>query len=90
MFINNDTVRLLTKIDIDFNISIGQADRLGNYVTASHRLVTNVSLVPGINRIPVPIHNYKGDIVSVKLAGQRPSFAILPIEGNGEDSNSSK
>lgn len=84
VYINNDTARLITKIDLDFTISIGQADRLGNYVNANRKLITGVSLVQGINRIPVPIHNYKGDIVSVKLAAQRPTFAILPIEGNGQ------
>jgi hypothetical protein len=84
VYINNDTARLITKIDLDFTISIGQADRLGNYVTANRKLITGVSLDKGINRIPVAIHNYKGDIVSVKLAAQRPTFAILPIEGNGQ------
>ncbi len=84
VFIINDTVRLLTKIDIDFIVTINHADRMGNPIQASRRLVTNASLVPGTNRIPVPIHNYKGDIVSVKMAGQNPTFAITPIEGNGQ------
>ncbi len=84
VYINNDTARLITKIDIDFTISIGQADPLRNYISANRKFITGVPLEPGINRIPVPIHNYKGDIVSVKLAEQRPTFTILPIEGNGQ------
>lgn len=84
VYINNDTARLINRLEIDFNISIGQADRLNNYVPANRKFITNVSLLPGINRVPVPIHNFKGDIISVKLAEQRPSFTILPIEGNGQ------
>lgn len=83
LYIMDDSPNLTTRREVDIQISSGQLDRLGNTVYSNRRLVTNISLEKGMNRIPMNIHNYKGDIVSAKLLGNRPKTTILPIEGTG-------
>ena len=83
VFIMDDSPNLNTKVEVDVQISIAQLDRLGHRVYSNRKLVTDIPLVKGMNRIPMNIHNYKGDIVSAQIIGSRPKTSILPIEGTG-------
>lgn len=80
VYLLNDSAQLTSKHEIDFEISIGHYDRAKNIVVANRKVVTGIVLEKGINRVPVNIHNYKGDIVQVRLQDQRFKYPILPIE----------
>lgn len=80
VYINNDTPKLTSVHEIDVQISIAQHDWAKNNIYANRKIIRGITLGKGINRVPVNIHNYKGDIVEVRLLGQRMIFPILPIE----------
>lgn len=84
VYFYRDTDKLTSKHEIDFEVSIGHYDRAKNLVVANRKLVTGIVLEDRITRVPVNIHNYKGDIVSVKMKGERYKFPILPIEPRGD------
>lgn len=84
VYILNDTPKLTSVHEIDVQISIAHLDRAKNNVYANRKIVRGITLEKGINRIPMNIHNYKGDVVEVRLLAQRMKFPILPIEVAGE------
>jgi hypothetical protein len=57
----DDNPNLTIKRVVDIQISIAQLDRLGNAVYSNRNIVTDIPLEKGLNRIPMNIHNYKGD-----------------------------
>lgn len=87
LFVVDDNPNLTIKREIDIQISIAQLDRLGNPVYANRKTVTDIPLEKGTNRIPMNIHNYKGDIVRAQIVGDRPRTTIRPIEGTGRIDN---
>lgn len=84
LFVMDDTPNLYRKNEIDLEISINHFDHNKNMVEASKKQFVGIELVKGINRIPLNIHNYKGDVVSVKMRGQRPKQSIGAFEVTGE------
>lgn len=68
------------KAEIDLKVIIGHYDRDMNLVPASQVVLNSVPIENGINRIPINIHNYKGDIVWVRLIGVRQKMPITAIE----------
>lgn len=68
------------KAEVDLKVIIGHYDRDSNMVPANQVLVTNIPIENGMNRIPININNYKGDIVWVRLVGVRQKMPITPIE----------
>ena len=80
VFMMDDSPYAYSKATIDLKITIGQYDRNKNLVAASQRVVKDISVNKGITRIPINIHNYKGDIVSVHLVGVNQKIPIHPID----------
>jgi hypothetical protein len=61
-------------------VRIGHFDRLKNLIEASRVVRTSIPIQKGINRIPINVMNYKGDIVQAKLIGVRMKQAYQPVE----------
>lgn len=61
---------------IDLRVTIGQYDRAKNLIPASQVIRREVPLHKGINRIPVNVHNYAGDVVWVHLIGVTQKMTI--------------
>lgn len=80
VYITDDSPYAYSKASIDLRVTIGQYDRAKNMVPASMVVVREISIGKGVNRIPINIHNYKGDIVSVKLIGVNQKIPIHPID----------
>ena len=80
VYITDDSPYAYSKASIDLRVTIGQYDRAKNVIPASRVVVNNIPLEKGVNRIPINIHNYKGDIVSVHLVGVNQKIPIHPID----------
>jgi hypothetical protein len=80
VYMMDDSPYAYSKATIDLRVTIGQYDRNKNLVPASRRLVKDIPVNKGITRIPINIHNYKGDIVSVHLVGVNQKIPIHPID----------
>lgn len=78
-YITDDSPYAYSKASIDLRVTIGQYDRAQNMIPANRVVVRNIPIGKGVNRIPINIHNYKGDIVSVHLVGVNQKIAIHPI-----------
>ncbi len=81
VYIRDGSSNLNAKSEVDLQINIGALDRLGNAIYANRKRINGIPIVPGINRIPLNIHNYKGDIVHIFMVDLRPKSAIGTIEG---------
>lgn len=68
------------KSEIDMQLTINHYDHLRNLVEASRRVLHGIPVEKGLTRIPFNIHNYKGDIVQVKLLDVRQRFSIKPLD----------
>jgi hypothetical protein len=64
----------------NFVIVFGHLDRLRNMIEANRVVRTGIRIQKGINRVPINIMNYKGDIVKANLVGVRMKQAYQPIE----------
>lgn len=80
VYIRDDSPYHYSKASIDLKVSIGHYDRAHNLVVASEVSRQGIPITNGLNRIPVNIHNYKGDIVQVKLTGVQQTIPYQPIE----------
>ncbi len=80
VYINDDSVYQYSKAEIDLRIRIGHHDRASNLVPANESVVQNIPIQKGVNRIPMAIHNYKGDIVQVHLLDVRQKIPIKAID----------
>ena len=80
VFMMDDSPYAYSKATIDLKVTIGQYDRNKNLVPANRTLVKDIVIQKGITRIPINIHNYKGDIVSVHLVGVNQKIPIHPID----------
>lgn len=84
VFMMDDSPYFPKTSEIDLRVAIGHADRNRNLIAGDMVVVRNIQIQSGINRVPIPIHNYKGDIVSVNLIGVRQKLPYQAIEVVGE------
>lgn len=70
------------KSEIDLMVTINHYDHdyLRNLVETNRRVLRGIPIEKGMTKIPFNIHNYKGDIVVVKLLDVRQRFSIKPID----------
>lgn len=80
VYVRDDSTYFYNTAFVDVRVTIAQADRLGNNIAINQAIRENVPIQKGINRIPVNIHHYKGDIVKAHLIGVRIGMSYLPIE----------
>ena len=80
LYVRDDTNYFYNKVTIDIHLTIAHLDRAGNNVTASDVRRTGIPLTKGLNRIPININNFKGDIVKAHITGVYPSLPYQPIE----------
>jgi hypothetical protein len=80
VYINDDSTYQYSKAEIDLRIRIGHHDRAGNLVKANESFIQSISIQKGVNRIPLAIHNYKGDVVHVHLLDVRQKLPIKAID----------
>lgn len=80
VYIRDDSPYHYSKASIEIKVSIGHYDRAHNVVIANEVIRREIAISNGLNRIPVNIHNYKGDIVQVKLIGVQQAIPYHPIE----------
>ena len=80
LYLNNDLPLPSSETSIDLKITVGSYDRAGNLVVASQVDRNKIRISSGINRIPVNIHVYKGDIVRVQLMDIAQKVPILELE----------
>lgn len=80
VFIRDDSPYHYTKGSIDLLVIIAHYDRDKNLVTANQVIRKDIPILNGINRVPINIHNYPGDIVSVRLIGVDQKKSIHPID----------
>ncbi len=80
VYINDDSIYHYKKAEIDLRIRIGHYDRAKNLVEANETMMENIPIQRGVNRIPMAIHNYKGDVVHVHLLGVRQKLPISAID----------
>lgn len=80
LYLYDDSPHNDTRSEADLLITINQYDEVRNLVEASRRVLQGVTVNKGITRVPVNIHNYKGDIVQIKILAVRQKFAIKGLE----------
>lgn len=80
VFMQDDSTFYYSKAEIDLRVTIGHYDRANNMVPANQVIMRGIPLEKGINRIPININNYKGDIVWVHLIGVRQKLQIKGVE----------
>lgn len=80
VYIQDDSPYQYTKGTIDLKVTIGHYDRAKNMVPANQVIRREIPVTNGLNRIPINIHNYKGDIVWVNLIGVNQKIPIHPID----------
>lgn len=80
LFVRDDTTYQDKSTLIDVQIRIGQADRAGNMVAANTAIYRDIPIEKGITMVPLPIHNYPGDIISIFILGVRQRLAYQAIE----------
>ncbi|MFN4022666.1 MAG: hypothetical protein ACK4JZ_07455 [Hydrogenophilus thermoluteolus] len=80
VFVEDSTPYQYESAEVDIMVRIGHFDRLKNLIEASRVVRTSIPIQKGINRIPINVMNYKGDIVQAKLIGVRMKQAYQPIE----------
>ncbi len=79
-YINGDSPHPYTRAEIDLRVTVGHVDRADNMVPANQTIIRDIPIKNGINRIPMQIHNYKGDIVHVHLLDVRQKIPIKAID----------
>jgi hypothetical protein len=80
VWMQDDSTFMYSKAEIDLRVTIGHYDRDSNMVPANQVIVRGIPLEKGINRVPININNYKGDIVWVHLIGVRQKIPITAVE----------
>lgn len=84
VFILDDTPYQYKEALVDLQVRIGQLDRQGNMITTNTMQKTDIPVKNGMNRVPLNIHNYAGDIVSIFITGARQKLPYHPIEFVGK------
>ena len=84
VFMMDDSPYAYSKATIDLRVTIGQYDRAKNLVQTNQTVVNDIPVDKGITRVPINIHNYKGDIVYVHLIGVHQKIPIHPIDFTDE------
>lgn len=81
VYINDDSPHLTTReTEVDLLVTIAAYDRARNLIPASTVKREGVLLHPGINRVPINIHVYNGDILSVRMQGVRQKIPIMELD----------
>lgn len=80
IFVEDSTPYQYESAEIDVLVRIGHFDRLRNILEASRVERKGIPIRKGINRIPINIMNYKGDIVKANIIGVRMKQAYQPVE----------
>lgn len=80
IYVLDDTPYQTSGSLIDVQIRIGHADRMGNFIIANTVVRTDIPIQSGMNKIPINIHNYSGDIFSAFITAVKPRMAYHPIE----------
>lgn len=78
VWVQDETPYPHTKAAVDLRVTIGHYDRAKNLIPANQVIRRDIPIDKGINRIPINIHNYAGDVVWVHLIGFNQK---LPIRG---------
>jgi hypothetical protein len=80
LYLRNDTTQPDYKLDVDLEVTIGHASRQGHFVQSAFREVKEIPVDPGLNRIPLYIQNFKGDLVKVDLVGVYRRIGIKDVQ----------
>ena len=80
LYLNNDMPLPASETKIDLRVTVGSLDRAGNLVPANVAVRERIPVNSGINRIPINIQVYKGDIVRVQLMDIVQKLQILELE----------
>ncbi len=80
VFIEDSTPYQYSHAEVDLEVRIGHYDRQRNMVEANRVRRTGIPIQKGINRIPINVMNYKGDIVHARLLAVRMRLPYHPVE----------
>ena len=80
LYLYNDMPLFTSETLVDLKITVGSYDRADNLVPANSVDRTRIRINNGMNRIPINIHVYKGDIVRVQLMDIAQKLQILELE----------
>jgi len=80
VWVRDDTPYHYSTSSIDLRVTIGHYDRAKNMVPANQIIRKGIPIQNGINRIPINIHNYAGDIVWVHLLAVNQKIPIKAID----------
>lgn len=80
LYLNNDMPQPSSETFIDLRVTVGSYDRADNLIPASSVDRNRIRINSGMNRIPINIHVYKGDIVRVQLMDIAQKLQILELE----------
>jgi len=84
LHIQDDSPELNRSKVVDVQVEVGYFDDVKNFILKDMRVVTNISIEKGFNRIVVYIHNEKADPARIRLLAVRPKTAITPFSVTGD------
>ncbi len=79
VYIYNDSPQVKWETEVDLLVEIGWFDYAVNYMRESHRIVKDIPILPGMNKVPVQVHNDKGQVVRARLLAVRSDQPIEPF-----------
>ena len=75
----NDSPALSKTLHADVMVEVGYFDEGNNFMLELKKTVKNIPMKSGFNRVPVYIHNDKGEVIRIRLLAVRPKGPILQI-----------
>jgi len=79
LHIQDDSPELNRSKVVDVQVEVGYFDDVKNFILKDMRVVKNIPIEKGFNRIVVYIHNEKADPARIRLLAVRPKTAITPF-----------
>ena len=84
VYIRDDSNFYYSRGTIDLKVTIGHYDRNRNMVEANEVVRRDLPVERGLNRYPINIMNYDGDIVWVHLIGVKQKIPYHAVDATGD------
>lgn len=81
VLVNDDRYMLNRQTLAELFVEVGDKDELNQFFVTQRKIVKNLTLYPGSNKITVYIHNEPNQIIHARLRVKRNSIPIKPLEG---------
>lgn len=79
VMIYDDSPDLYKSAVVDVMVELGYFDDAKNFMLENRTIVKDIPIEKGYNRVPVYIHNDKGEVVRTRLLAVRPKTPIEPF-----------